>query len=228
MDVLIIHYNTPELTQATVKSVLKHTPSAKITIFDNSDKQPFPIKKFPEIRYIDNTKGQIINWEEWLKKFPDKTKTANNWGSAKHTYSIEICLDYFQEGFILIDSDILIKKDITPFYDLSVPYSGSISSNSKLKLCGLVRLCPFLCFINVSLLKKYNIHYTDDKTLYGLSRVFPYHYYDTGTYFLKECDKHKLKGKMIKLDNYCIHFGHGSWKNKDYKKWLQENKIYYL
>ena len=41
MDVLIIHYNTPELTAAAIRSLWKHTPGARVTVFDNSDKRAF-------------------------------------------------------------------------------------------------------------------------------------------------------------------------------------------
>ena len=229
IPVLIIHYNTPELTSATVKSVWKHTPQAKITIFDNSDKYPFPIKDFPQIRYIDNTKGQIINWEEWLEKFPNKVEINDDYGSAKHTWSIKICFDYFPNGFILMDSDILIKKDISILYNTSIPYYGTISRTKKMKKFNLCRICPFLCFINVPLLKKYNIQYTDEEKLYRLTNDLPYTYYEPGTYLLKECIKWQLIGKTFRLNEYYVHFGAGSHniKNKDYKKWLEENKNLY-
>lgn len=227
IPVLIIYYNTPELTSATVKSVWKHTPQAKITIFDNSDKYPFPIKDFPQIRYLDNTKGQIVNWEEWLKQFPEKRETKNGYGSAKHCWSVEICFQYFPEGFVLMDSDVLIKKDFSSIFDPKVPYFGSISRTKKLKELGLLRICPFLCFINVPLLKKYNIHYTDKKTLLGLSLIVPYTHYEPGTYLLLECQKHRLKGRNFKLHEYYIHLGHGSW-GKKYEKWLKANKKYYI
>ena len=66
MDVAIVHYNTPELTEAAIRSVWKHTPGCRITVFDNSDKREFRYKD--DVAVIDNTRGQIIDFEMMLSK----------------------------------------------------------------------------------------------------------------------------------------------------------------
>ncbi len=44
----IVHFNTPELTEACVLSVRKHGgKDYRIVVFDNSDKRPFPKNNFP-------------------------------------------------------------------------------------------------------------------------------------------------------------------------------------
>ena len=40
-NVAIVHFNTPELTRATILSLWKHTPDCHVTVFDNSDRRPF-------------------------------------------------------------------------------------------------------------------------------------------------------------------------------------------
>ena len=74
IDVLIVHYNTQELTDAAIRSLWRHTPDAHVTVFDNSDKRPFDNSKFlnSKLKIIDNTQGQIVDWDSWLNTFPDK------------------------------------------------------------------------------------------------------------------------------------------------------------
>ena len=52
-NVCIVHYNTPVLTEAVIKSIRKRTPDVHITIFDNSDRYPF--RKTDDVDIIDNT-----------------------------------------------------------------------------------------------------------------------------------------------------------------------------
>ena len=40
-NVAIVHYNTPELTEAAIRSLWKNTPDAAVTVFDNSDRRRF-------------------------------------------------------------------------------------------------------------------------------------------------------------------------------------------
>ena len=62
-NIVIVHYNTPELTYATIQSVRKFTPGCDFIIFDNSDTRPFKIQD-EDITIYDNTKGNLINFEE--------------------------------------------------------------------------------------------------------------------------------------------------------------------
>ena len=44
-EIAIVHFNTPELTEACIYSIRKHGgQDYHITVFDNSDKRPFTIK----------------------------------------------------------------------------------------------------------------------------------------------------------------------------------------
>ena len=65
--VAIVHFNTPELTEAAILSIRKHGgKDYRIVVFDNSDKRPFPKRENVEI--IDNTQGKIINFDLELAK----------------------------------------------------------------------------------------------------------------------------------------------------------------
>ena len=73
--VAIIHFNTPELTEAAIKSIRKQGGEKyRIVVFDNSDTRPFE-KPMRGVEVIDNTKGQIIDFEMELDKFPYKDRT---------------------------------------------------------------------------------------------------------------------------------------------------------
>lgn len=239
-NIVIVHYNTPLLTECLVKSINLFVEDAKIYIFDNSDKLPFTAE-FDNVTIIDNTKGQIINFDEWLKKYPDRVRSSafrNNYGSAKHCYSIDKCMDLVNDNFVLLDSDILLKKDISQLFDNESIFVGDteiwkaktpmIDSHPKAK----TRAIPYICFINTKMCKKHNIRYFNDKCMYGLSSNGDS--YDTGSYFFEQITKKNLKWKKITYKEYIVHYKAGTWvdsakKYDNYKpipieRWLEINK----
>jgi hypothetical protein len=152
VNVLIIHYNTPELTAATIQSLWKHTPNARVTVFDNSDKRPFtmglisPMGLMGPISLIDNTRGQLVDWDKWLEQFPNREMSdmrGSKFGSAKHCYSVELCMDRFENGFVLMDSDVLIKQDITPLVDRRYAWVGQADIKKTRYGLRLPRVIPF-------------------------------------------------------------------------------------
>ena len=85
-NILIIHYNTPYLTECLVRSINLFVEDAVIYIFDNSTDRPFTAE-FDNVTVFDNTKGEIIDFDKWLEKYPKKKLSGgklNKWGSAKH------------------------------------------------------------------------------------------------------------------------------------------------
>lgn len=227
--VLIVHYNTPELTAAAVRSLWKHTPEAKVTVFDNSDLRPFccdRVAAYGEVEVIDNTKGQVVNWEEWLATFPDKIPAPeNNWGSAKHCYSVEVMMDRFPDGFLLMDSDVLIKKDVRELVDRSVPWKGGVQVNTRRFGVVIPRVIPFLCWINTPMLKAHGIRYFNGAKMWNLTSKVPDNHYDTGAWLLEACKKAKVEGCRIEIRDYMEHYAHGSWRvHKSADGWLKEHK----
>ena len=224
IEVLIIHYNTPNLTAAAVRSLWKQTPDAHVTIFDNSDNLPWTGKS-SRLTYIDNTQGQIVNWEEWLATFPDKYPCPeNNYGSAKHCYSVEVCMDLFPRGFILADSDILFKQDITPLWDERFAWVGHANMGYKYRGFMVPRVEPFLCFINTPLLARYGIRYFNPDKMWKLRKDGPYAFYDTGAWFLEACNNNELPGKEIDIWEYILHLCNGSWKQVQPREWLLKHR----
>lgn len=226
-NVCIVHYNTPVLTEAVIKSIRKHTPDVHITIFDNSDRYPF--RKTDDVDVIDNTSGQIIDFVAFLDSYHGKMdSTCNDWGSVKHCVSVDYLFSRFPDGFVLMDSDALLKKDISSLFDESVAYIGEEFVNPKDKIMLVPRLLPFLCWINVKMCKKYGISYFDDRRSWKLRYGGPESWYDTGASFLEDCKKANLPFRNISLKDYIEHFIGASYKGKPWRMWLEENRDLFM
>ena len=207
-NVLIVNFNTQKLTEACIRSVNKFTPGCKIYVFDNSDKEQF-VNNFKNVEVIDNTKGQIINFDEWLEQYPDSKKSGEATrihGSAKHCYSIEKCMSMIDGGFVLLDSDVLIKKDFSDLYDEDCVYVGDaeVQPRSKIK-----RVFPYICYINTKKCIENNIHYFDETKMHGLRFTITGDGYDTGAAFFLNSEK--FPHRYIKYEDYIIHLKGGSW-----------------
>lgn len=216
INICIVHYNTPKITECLIKSINKFTPDCFIYLFDNSDELPFTYRQ-DNIKYFDNTKGQIINFNKWLDDIKTKVTLSNKHASAKHCYTIQKCMELINEPFILLDSDTLLKKDISELFDTQYMYVGDVENWQ-----GNDRVIPYCCFINTTMCKEKNVQYYNEKYIVGLT---PKCRYDTGAYFyLKAKD---FPHKRISYKDYVVHMDDGSQRYKDNNKqtmWLEKNK----
>jgi hypothetical protein len=234
VNICIVHFNTPILTECLVKSINKFTPNSKIYIFDNSDKQPFTYRQ-DNIVYFDNTKGQIINFDKWLRQFPNRNKSnakINQWGSAKHAYTIQKCIDLIPDGFILLDSDILLKRDISELVCEDCAYVAEVEQQGT---SDIYRVIPFVCYINSKFLKEHKITYFNPSYMHGLYVTGAGDMYDTGSWFYKSAKN--FKSKTIICNDYAVHFKGASWntvhenrygKNISASDWLNIHKKLYM
>lgn len=228
-NVLIVNYNTTALTSAAIRSLWKHTPGCRVTVFDNSDRKPFAptVELHGPLEVIDNTHGQIIDFERWLDSFPDKEPSpGNNYGSAKHCYSVQWVIDHSDDPFALMDSDVLIKQDITPFFEhTNCAWAGQLGENVRRRFgYDIQKLQPFLCWLNVPLLREHNISYFNPEYMWNLTTKKPNHRYDTGAWLNRAVSAAGLPVYQLPLNEYILHLGHGSWRDKDTRAWLRENK----
>ena len=233
--VAIVLYNTPELTEATILSLRKHGgEDYKVVIFDNSDERPWT-KKIKGVQVIDNTKGQIIDFDKELEKYPNKCPGIGIWGScvygsAKHMMTIQKLFDLLPDGFLLMDSDILLKADVDFMFQYDQCTVGHIQSAQKAgNPKGIDRLVPMLCWINVPMCKHCGIDYFDSKRSWGLqpgAQRNRGNYYDTGASFLEDIRSHRngACGKRIDIRPLMEHLQSGSWRNKDKAMtWLEQH-----
>lgn len=96
-----------------------------------------------------------------------------------------------------------------------------------------------MCFINVEMCKKNGVHYFDDNYMHGLFNTKKNKradLYDTGAGFYVNANK--FLHEDIKISDYVLHYGNGSWDkgkvlNKKYEHkytsemWLMLNKKYW-
>lgn len=223
MDFVIIHFNTPELTACLCSSIRKLHKDANIIIFDNSTIRPFEnIDVLCDV-YIDNTKNQLINFDEEFKNYPivDSVYKLNKCGSARHCRTVQWLFDNLDtEEFVLLDSDVLLTRKLD-FLENKFICSATYEVFPRMKN----RFLPFVTYFNLTKIKENKICYFDEKRMNGLSKQGDP--YDTGASFLEDIVNKKLPYKNINYKNYLVHFRNGSWSNKSYKSWLIQNKQYW-
>ena len=228
-DVVICHFNTPELTEACIKSLFKHTPDVEVFVFDNSNRKKFTAK-MQHVKVIDNTKGKYIDFQKFLQGYPRKVdETINDWASAKHCYTVDWLWDVLPNGFVLMDSDVMIKKDITPLFRRDRAYAGMQYVNRSKKLERIPRVLPFLCWLNVPMCKAAGIRYFDGNRMWKLRPEFPWKYYDTGAVLLHDVQSHSLPYENINVWEYVEHFASASFvkTEEQAKAWLEKMREYY-
>lgn len=233
-NVAIVHFNTPLLTTALVQSIRKHGgENYKIHIFDNSDEHPFPRKRMRGVKVWDNRQGQLLDFEKELEKYPEKDESIGCakgcwFGSDKHMMSVQKLWELIPEGFVLMDSDVLIAKDIDWMFMEEQCCCGYISTSSG--PWATPRLAPMLLWINVKMCVAGGARFFDPDRAWALHQGYDKrNYWDTGAAFLDDIKRLKPQshGKAITRDKileHIVHFGGGSWRKNDIgeqKAWLE-------
>lgn len=219
--VVIVNFNTQELTDAAIRSLEKHTPGCKVAVFDNSTIEPF-VNTFSNVEVIDNTKGQHIDFDKFLAEYPDKYPTPeNHWGSAKHCKTVDYCFELFPEGFLLMDSDVLVKQDVSIFFNESCAWVGRMELQHNRWNYHLPRVLPYLCYLNVPMLARHGVRYFNGEKMWALNHRHPDMWYDTGCWFYEACHERKLPENHINVHNYVLHLRHGSWNATEQEEWLE-------
>ena len=246
--VAIIHYNTPELTEAAILSLRKHGgEDYHVTVFDNSapaidqktgeryEARPFTAE-MPGVTVIDNTKGQVIDFEKELAKYPDKSpdigcQKSCVYGSDKHMMSVQYLMDHvLTDGFLLMDSDILIRQSVDFMFQEDQCCVGHVTNCSGPK--AYPRLAPMLLWINSKMCKEGGAVFFDPDRSWALN---PGGFgnkkngWDTGAALLQDIKtkKPQCHGKRIDIRPLMFHFGSGSWFKNDagrQQQWLQEHR----
>ena len=216
LKILIVNYNTQRLTECAIKSVNKHTPDCHIFVLDNSDKEPF-VNTFDNVTVLDNTKKQYFDIDAMLEKYPNRSKSPGYLKgalpSARHCYSVDQCMDIIGDNFVLLDSDVLVKRDLHELVDDTCIFVGEVVLQPLQKT--IKRVLPFVCYINVKMCKEHGVRYFDDNYMHGLVHQkvnINSDKYDTGAGFYVHASKYKHK--LINHKEYVFHFKGGSWDDK--------------
>lgn len=231
-EVAIVHFNTPELTEATIYSIRKHGGmDYHVTVFDNSDRKPFTAQ-MEGVTVIDNTKGQIIDFDKELERFTKQSSAAiNAWGSDRHMMSVQKLWDIIPDGFLLLDSDVLIKQSVDFMFQYDQCAVGHVQNPQPGNRYNIPRLVPMVCFINVPLCRQHGLQYFDEDRswmLHSESMTDRFNWYDTGASFYEDIHAHKngAHGRRIDIRPLMEHFKKGSWGKKDdeARRWLDKHK----
>ena len=136
----------------------------------------------------------------------------------------------FDENFVLLDSDILLKRDISNMFK-----TEEITMASTESWKGKPRIIPYICFINVKKCKELGIRYFDENHIHGLTRDGDR--YDTGAFFYEQIRDKKLDIKRLNLSEYIVHYKAASWVDDakrhhgyrpiDCETWIENNKEYW-
>lgn len=236
-QIAIVHYNTPELTEALIQSIRKVGCDWPVTVFDNSDERPFT-HRIKGVKVLNNRKQQLVNFDQELAKYPAKCEELaykGNFASVKHMMSVQYLFGVLKDGFILMDSDILITKPFDYLWDETYGAAGHVEWNEKRGI-GPDRLKPFLCYLNVPKLQQFDAKFYDPQRCFGLQpggANAKVNRYDTGGSLLYDIRKHKplLRCRNWQyLEDGYVHFGAASYRRNDIKEqaaWLKKNEKYF-
>ncbi len=235
--VAIVHYNTPELTRACIGSLIYNggvENRLRIVVFDNSDSKPFDDAS--GVTVIDNTQGQVIDFDAELAKFPERDRSIGcakgcDFGSVKHMMTVQKLWELIPQGFVLMESDIMITKPIAGFWRPEYSFVGYAQKAQPHNPFNIGRVLPMLCYMNVPLLTKYGARYYDPERTYGLlsgGRQNRNNWYDTGAVMLEDilAKRPHLKGLHEDIRPYVVHYGSASWQKNDekaHRQWIEAN-----
>lgn len=230
--VAMIHFNTPEITEAAVQSIRKHGGEKyEIVIFDNSadstttlgtnHARPFTAK-LPGVTVIDNTKGQVIDFDKFLAEYPDREPywaMLSNFGSAKHIRTVQELWRLIPQGFVLLEGDAILTKPIDWMWREEFAVVAKVAWKNGNKI-SIARYMPYLMYMNVPKLVAKGVNFFDPKRCWALQKgeMTRGNWYDTAASLLEDVinGKPELVGWNVKeLTDYYAHYDGGSWKKCD-------------
>ena len=246
--VAMIHFNTPEITEAAVQSIRKHGGEKyEIVIFDNSadstttlgtnKARPFTAK-LPGVTVIDNTKGQVIDFDKFLAEYPDREPywaMLSNFGSAKHIRTVQELWKLIPQGFVLLEGDAILTKPIDWMWREEFAVVAKVAWKNGNKI-SIARYMPYLMYMNVPKLVAKGVSFFDPKRCWALQKgeMTRGNWYDTGASLLEDVinGKPELVGWNVKeLTDYYAHYDGGSWKKCDVQNqilWLHRNAKHWM
>ena len=247
--IAIIHYNTPELTECCILSIRKQGCDWPILVFDNSQGVTFPAgegmekrtieahpfkKRMKRVKVIDNTKGLVIVFESTLAAFPNKTREhgeVNGWGSDRHMMTIDKMFDLLPDGFVLVESDVLMKQNPAQMWREEYSFTAYVQRQQPGNKFGIGRILPMLCYLNVPKFKAEGVRYFDPDRSWMLHPDLNdrRNWYDTGASLLEDVLTHRprLKGLHVDIRPMVEHLGGGSYRKTtivEQAAWLKKNE----
>ena len=248
--IAIINLNTPELVECCILSIRKQGCEWPIVVFDNSQDLTLPAgdglpvrtieahpfkKRMKGVKVIDNTKGHQVDFDKALQAFPDRHKPhgeVNLWGSDRHMMTVQKLWELLPDGFILVESDILLKENPQALWREEYSFCGYVQKQQRGNRFGRGRILPMLCYFNVPKFRAEGVNYFDPDRSWMLHKGEnnPQNWYDTGASLLEDVLSHRprLKGLHVDIRPMVVHLGGASYGNnatlKRQAEWLKENE----
>ena len=168
---------------------------------------------------LDNTKGQLINFDEALMRYSRTEIHVNRNGSFKHCLSVQFLIEFCKtRDMLLFDSDTILNHSVDFIDPLVVTAADIEEKNEKSCRNGVVyrsetRFIPFIQYFNCSMMKNLGLKYFDRNRILG-GMTSAGNHYDTGASFYEDVAKMKLPFKKIPYRQYIDHLEHGSWRKR--------------
>lgn len=219
ITLLTVSFNNNVLTTMMIKSFYKQVCEVETLIIDNSTAQPISSDMKKIFNVIDNTNQKITG---------NYNQCSKNHCSAVD-YALKNCIK--TKWCLLVDNDILfkpeVKKLLTEFKDYEFDCCGEIGWDDA----PPVRLFPYFCLINVEKFRNEKVNYFDNDRCIGSGSKevgrrgpgTPCWYKDTGCSFLEDIEN-SWKIQEIQLSNYIVHMKCTGQNNRDFRKFLNDNR----
>lgn len=219
ITLLTVSFNNNVLTTMMIKSFYKQVCEVETLIIDNGTFQPVSSDMKELFNVVDNTNQKITG---------NYNQCSKNHCSAVD-YALKNCVK--TKWCLLVDNDVLFKSDVKKLLEEL--------KDSEFDCCGEIgwddappiRLFPYFCLINVEKFRNENLNYFDNDRCIGPGSKevgkrgpgTPCWYKDTGCSFLEDI-QNSWKIQEIKLSDYIVHLKCTGQNNRDFRKFLNDNK----
>lgn len=227
VDIYIINFNTPELVNFLIRSIIKNVKSLfyRIIVLDNSTVKKFSLDESIDLKgysvlILDNTEKKLFNTDIFVEKY-SKVESNNNYASFRHAISIQWILDTAKkDDIILLDSDTVVKRDIDFVEDEYITIADVTTDKIK------NRFLPFIQYFNIKKIQQFQLKYLDVDRMRGGENIENSKKYDTGASFYEDIVQRKIPYNTINYNVYIDHLKGGSWLDKNDKEFIENEKMY--
>ena len=220
----VVNSDTPELIDALIRSIRKNSRSIKkVIVFENSLFKPFDKRKRNygiDVEILDNSRNDLVDFSITQQKIEEGC-TVSGW--VIHSESIDWLVRNIGRDFILLDSDVLVKNDLSWLVCDKVACVGTHNRN---RARCISRVLPYCTYINAPLIMKNGINFFSSEET---ANVDERNLTDTGSHLLMKLYKKDLPIGFADTSRFIEHCGSGSWRGANkINDFLKKNKKLFL
>ena len=252
-----VNCGTTNFTTITIKSILKFHPTAKVFVVDVVPSKKFIVQdkslagnielvsgisqKDTTLPLIDISRIENLSDEDKqiaIARLGNPYKVLFR-GSFNHSENIQLAIDTIDENFILLDSDAPLIRPVDFIDNSSITIAERFeldASGSGIKLLSnvFVKFYPFIQYLNVDMMRKFDVWYYHADRLKDFLKTAIVSgqgdktslWFDTGCLLASQIDTKRLRWGSIKYMDYVDHFGQASGTRgiKYSKNWIDSWK----